>query len=552
MPLFRPAEGLRIVEIAVSKIVGNPYQPRRDVDEKHLQQLTQSVAAYGVIVPIIVRPRPNGKEYELVAGQRRLLACRRLGWKKVPAVVRHYDDQQVMEVGLLENLQRRNLSAVEEAEALKRMSQEFVRLSRDELARKMGVDPNELQLREQLLGLSMVAREAVITGLITTEHAIALLPLMSEDDQVKALTRIHREDLSVSETRRMVQALLGEQRQAEIQARPEIPPPLFAMPLAPLAAPESPALPPPVVETAAAPEPAPADSDWDLDGVRRLNAAIRALHRGDPSPTPFLDLARFILAQSDRVRPAEFLDLTYRESNGKTLSRHLWNVAKIAAFVGAQGGYAGHALETLVHAALLYDVGMLEVPEEILAKKETLAAEEMAWIQRHPVTGSALLAEMPGLSPVVAQVALEHHERCDGSGYPRHTKDEQTHPFSRLIAVADAFEAVSAPRAHRPPATPRVAMQAIVLNTYKGVYDRNTVRNFLQAMSLYPVGSLVRLGTGELARVVRCVPTDVTRPVVEMVTDPANKLCDPRELDLSATPGITISDELGLPPGTAA
>ncbi len=525
MRLFRSRDPHSIVEVSVASIVGNPYQPRRDVDEKHLQQLTQSIAAYGVIVPIIVRPRPNGREYELVAGQRRLLACRRLGWKKVPAVIRHYDDQQVMEVGLLENLQRRNLSSVEEAEALMRLSTEFVRMSHDELARKMGVDPDELRLREELLGLSMVAREAVITGLITTEHALALLPLDSEEDQVKALTRVHREDLSVSETRRMVNALLAERRRE--QGRPEPPPP------AP-------------VPTGTVPA---GGADWDLDGVRRLQDLLKALQAGTAALPAFTALAGELAAKARQVPPASFLDLRYREENGQALARHAWNVAKLSAFVGDQMGYAAGEQETLTLAALLYDVGMLEVPAGILERPENLGEDDLGRIRRHPEAGATLLKGLQGLDPAVVQVALEHHERSDGSGYPRKAKEEQTHPFSRFVAVADCFEAVSAPRSHRPPTSPRMAMQAIVLNTYKGTFDRGMVRGFLQALSLYPVGSLMRLGTGELARSVRCVPTDVTRPVVQVIREADGREASPaREIDLSAVPGLTVSDEVGEVP----
>ena len=159
-------------------------------------------------------------------------------------------------------------------------------------------------------------------------------------------------------------------------------------------------------------------------------------------------------------------------------------MAKLAAFVGHQMGYAAGELETLALAALLYDVGMLEVPSQILERPETLGEDDLGRIRCHPEAGATLLKGLQGLDPVVVQVALEHHERSDGSGYPRKAKEDQTHPFSRFVAVADCFEAVSAPRSHRPPTSPRMAMQAIVLNTYKGTFDRGMVKGCLLALSV--------------------------------------------------------------------
>lgn len=518
MFLFRPRTDRKVVDLPIARILGNPYQPRRDVDEKHLRQLTQSIATHGVIVPIIVRPREGTDQYELVAGQRRLLACKRLGWKHVPAVVRHYDDQQVMEVGLLENIQRSNLSTVEEAEALFRLSREVVRLSRSELARRMGVDPDELKLREELLGLSMVAREAVITGLITTEHALALLPLESEQDQIQMLTRIHREDLSVSQTRRMVEALLAERR----RARHEEPV------AAPAETPSSPTSPPP----------APGGGAWDEPLVERLEGLYSAFRNGGaPAPEAPGALADELLSAMRRTAPADFLELGDRERHAQ--ARHAWNVAKLASFVSERLGASQEDLRTTALAGLLYDVGMAEVPSDILAKPGALAEEELSRVRRHSEEGAAMLARLQGLPAVVVMAAREHHERCDGTGYPAGLREDQIHPLSRLIALADSFEAATAHRAHRPACTPRMAMQAIVLNTYRGIYDRSAVRAFLQALSLYPVGSLVRLGTGEIARVVRAIPTDVTRPVVEVMANGKPR----SEIDLSQSPGITISDE---------
>jgi ParB family transcriptional regulator, chromosome partitioning protein len=165
--------GLR--ELPVSSIDPNPYQPRREFDEEQLKELADSIEASGLLQPIVVRSRPTGR-YELIAGERRWRAVQRLGWAKVPAVVKEVDDRSLLTLALIENLQRDDLSPVDAAHGYQRLMEEFT-IPQQEVARLVGKNRSTvsntlrlLRLPEAVLG--MVQRRALSEG-----HARALLAL---------------------------------------------------------------------------------------------------------------------------------------------------------------------------------------------------------------------------------------------------------------------------------------------------------------------------------------------------------------------------------------
>ena len=122
-------------EVAVRDIVANPYQPRKTFDEEKLQELAASIKEYGVVQPLVVRKK--GKRYELVAGERRLRASKLAGLKKVPVVLKEYDEAEMMEIALIENIQRHDLNAIEEAQGIKRLMDEC-KLTQEQVAVKVG------------------------------------------------------------------------------------------------------------------------------------------------------------------------------------------------------------------------------------------------------------------------------------------------------------------------------------------------------------------------------------------------------------------------------
>jgi ParB family chromosome partitioning protein len=188
--------------IALAEIRPNPFQPRQHVVED-IAELVASVREKGVIQPVLVRRRRDG--YELVSGERRFRAAQQAGLTQIPAVVRSVDDREMLELALVENLQRKNLNPVEEALAYKRLADEFG-LKHEEIAQKVGRDRTTVTNTLRLLELPFKVRDCLAAGQIAAGHARPLLGVTNRRLQVEVCERIVREGLSV----RVVERLCGE------------------------------------------------------------------------------------------------------------------------------------------------------------------------------------------------------------------------------------------------------------------------------------------------------------------------------------------------------
>ncbi len=165
-----------LVELPVSEIHPNPYQPRRDVDPVALEELKSSIRQAGLLQPVVVRPLPNGGGFELIAGERRLRACQALGWERIPAVKREVDDRTVLTLALIENLQRDDLSPVDEARGYERLIQEF-NLTQQDVAAAVGRDRSTVANALRLLRLPEAVLGMIHDGHLSVGHARALLAL---------------------------------------------------------------------------------------------------------------------------------------------------------------------------------------------------------------------------------------------------------------------------------------------------------------------------------------------------------------------------------------
>jgi ParB family chromosome partitioning protein len=168
-------------ELPVNNVMPNPFQPRTQVDEAALVDLTSSIEASGLLQPVVVRPR-NGK-YELIAGERRLRAVQRLGWTKIPAVVRDVDDPTLLTLALIENLQRDGLSAIDEAAGYQRLGEEF-KLPQTEIARRVGRNRSTIANLVRLLKLPEEVKTLVQERKLSEGHARALLSVSKESDLI--------------------------------------------------------------------------------------------------------------------------------------------------------------------------------------------------------------------------------------------------------------------------------------------------------------------------------------------------------------------------------
>ncbi len=166
--------------VPLAAIVPNPFQPRREFSEQDLADLVSSIRENGLLQPIVVRPAPGSPgQYELVAGERRWRATMRLGWKEIPATVREVDDRTLLVLALVENLQRAELSPLEEAEGFKRLADEF-NLNQQEIAEVVGRDRSTIANSLRLLQLPPSVRQLLNAGKLTAGHARALLGLQND------------------------------------------------------------------------------------------------------------------------------------------------------------------------------------------------------------------------------------------------------------------------------------------------------------------------------------------------------------------------------------
>lgn len=177
-----------LVELPVKDIRPNPLQPRREVDPGALEELKSSIQQAGLLQPVVVRPAPGGSGFELIAGERRLRACQALGWEKIPAVRRDVDDRTVLTLALIENLQRDDLSPVDEARGYERLIAEF-ELTQQDVAIAVGRDRSTVANALRLLKLPDAVLQMLHDGHLSVGHARALLAL----DDPRTVTALARE-----------------------------------------------------------------------------------------------------------------------------------------------------------------------------------------------------------------------------------------------------------------------------------------------------------------------------------------------------------------------
>lgn len=193
-----------IVEIPLVEIRPSAFQPRKRFDDNKLDELANSIRAQGVLAPVIVRQAPGG--YELVAGERRVRAAERAGLERVPAVIREISNAGMLEVALIENLQREDLNPIEEAEVYRRLTEEFD-LTQEDVATRVGRDRASIANTLRLLKLPMKVQEDLIEGVLSAGHGRALLALEGRDLQLKARDAVIKHGLSVRATELFVKRL---------------------------------------------------------------------------------------------------------------------------------------------------------------------------------------------------------------------------------------------------------------------------------------------------------------------------------------------------------
>ena len=198
--------------LKVNQIEPNRSQPRKDFDEDSLLELADSVKQFGVLQPLLVQKK-NGY-YEIIAGERRWRAAKLAGLKEVPVLIKDYTDQEIVEISLIENIQRENLNPIEEALAFKRLLEEF-QLKQDEVAERVSKSRTAVTNSLRLLKLAPKVQQMIIDDMISTGHARALLAIDDPEQQYSLAMRIFDEKLSVRETEKLVKLLKTPKKEVE-------------------------------------------------------------------------------------------------------------------------------------------------------------------------------------------------------------------------------------------------------------------------------------------------------------------------------------------------
>ena len=214
-----PDKSNGITEIELSKLQAGKYQPRTAMEQEKLQELADSIREQGVISPIIIRPIAADK-YEIIAGERRWRAAKMAGLKKVPVIIKDLTEQEIVEISLIENIQRENLNPIEEAIAYKRLLNEF-NLKQDEVAERVSKSRTAVTNSMRLLKLCDKVQQMVIDDMISTGHARALLGITDEEKQYTLAQKIFDEKISVRDTEKLVKKMQKQKNAPAKEVNPE-------------------------------------------------------------------------------------------------------------------------------------------------------------------------------------------------------------------------------------------------------------------------------------------------------------------------------------------
>lgn len=205
------------VMVSISKVEPNKEQPRKNFDEDALLELSESIKQFGVLQPLIVQDKKD--YYEIIAGERRWRAAKLAGLKKVPVIIKDLTEQEIVEISLIENIQREDLNPIEEAVAYKRLLNEF-NLKQDEIAERVSKSRTAVTNSMRLLKLNDRVQQMVIDDMISTGHARALLGITDEEKQYNLAQKIFDEKLSVREVEKLVKKM-QKQKSAPVKENPE-------------------------------------------------------------------------------------------------------------------------------------------------------------------------------------------------------------------------------------------------------------------------------------------------------------------------------------------
>lgn len=224
------------------------------------------------------------------------------------------------------------------------------------------------------------------------------------------------------------------------------------------------------------------------------------------------------------------------------LFQHSMNVCIFACMIGMSKKYSREELATFGLGALLHDLGKTQIPQEILNKKGQLTKDEFEIIKKHTEMGYQILKNEANIPLLTAHCAFQHHERLDGSGYPRGIKGSEIHDYAQWIGLVDSFDAMTTHRVYRKTMLPHQAIEVIYTGSGT-LYDKEKIEIFRDKVAMYPIGISVKLHSGEVGVVVGIHPSCPQRPIIRIIEDEYGQtLQAPYEVDLTKQLSAMIVD----------
>ena len=240
---------------------------------------------------------------------------------------------------------------------------------------------------------------------------------------------------------------------------------------------------------------------------------------------------------------------TIKSRTDDYIFHHSLNVCLLAINIAAAYGYSERQVLEIGMGAIVHDIGMLLIPHDLRMKPSRLTEEEWCEIRKHPILGLHLLQKLKNMPERIPYITYQVHERENSTGYPRQHRSTLIHRFAKMVQIADIYEALTSIRPHRPSCLPNEAVHKIVQMSQKNLIPIDTVRAFVEYLSLFPVGSLVELNDHRIGKVIQSNESAINRPMVSVLINEQGAVLPYKsiyQVDLSQNPQLSIIRTLPL------
>lgn len=263
-----------------------------------------------------------------------------------------------------------------------------------------------------------------------------------------------------------------------------------------------------------------------------------------PSPEASKAIVSKVLAEvlSDRAGMATQVAIQKIKQFDRSLTTHALDTCILSLVVAIESGLDQPTQELVGMGALLHDAGYVRLPRNLVRKRDECSGQDKTLLEQHCKLGVALLSEHPGMHEDVLRIVREHHERADRSGFPAGLGNDQISLLAQIIGIVDYYDGMVSRHGARPAMIPHDAVRQLFLAGERGHFEKSLVELMIRSIGVYPVGSLIRLNTGEQAVVVGVNPQQRLKPLVKITTDPqGGAYATPIEVDLAVpSPGHTV------------